>query len=117
MASQSEGAQDPEFSTTQGWLKHWNKPMSNGGMSGMGMGIQSMPGMMSDPEMKSLASASGTEFDTTFLTMMISHHEGAIKMAATEINEAKMPMRCPWQRRSKTRRQSEITAMKELLEK
>ncbi len=34
--------------------------------------------------MHQLKKASGRGFDTTFLTMMIKHHQGAIDMARTE---------------------------------
>jgi uncharacterized protein (DUF305 family) len=39
-----------------------------------------MPGMLTAEEMSRLAAASGTEFDRTFLEMMIKHHEGALIM-------------------------------------
>lgn len=39
-----------------------------------------MPGMLTQAEMKRLASASGTEFDRLFLEGMIQHHIGALTM-------------------------------------
>jgi len=44
-------------------------------------GGQSAGGMMSDADMGALGNASGADFDRMWLTMMIAHHEGAIKMA------------------------------------
>jgi uncharacterized protein (DUF305 family) len=39
-----------------------------------------MPGMLSPEELAQLDKARGTEWDRLFLTFMIRHHEGAIKM-------------------------------------
>jgi uncharacterized protein (DUF305 family) len=48
-----------------------------------------MPGMMSNDEMKDLMAATGADFDRMFLQMMIRHHEGAIEMAKTELDEGR----------------------------
>ena len=44
-----------------------------------------MDGMVDDATMTKLESLKGTEFDTLWLQSMIGHHEGAIKMAKTEL--------------------------------
>jgi uncharacterized protein (DUF305 family) len=41
-----------------------------------------MPGMLSPEELAQLDKARGTEWDRLFLTFMIRHHEGAMKMVA-----------------------------------
>lgn len=90
IAAEIQGAQDPEIAKMESWLKDWNKPVPDSGMSGMdhdSSGGNSMPGMMSDADMKSLESASGTGFDTMFLSMMIEHHQGAISMADVEVSK------------------------------
>ena len=38
-------------------------------------------GMMTSEDMAALSQASGTEFDSMWLQMMIAHHEGAVVMA------------------------------------
>ena len=40
----------------------------------------SMPGMLTDAQMRQLAAARGAEFDRLFLTFMIQHHRGAVSM-------------------------------------
>ncbi|MEU1903419.1 DUF305 domain-containing protein [Streptomyces hygroscopicus] len=76
--------QEPEIRTMTTWLRAWGERVPHG-MEGMGHGTASaMPGMMSDHAMRRLKSASGTAFDTMFLTMMIKHHQGAVAMAETE---------------------------------
>ena len=39
-----------------------------------------MAGMLSDDQLAQLDAAKGTDFDRTFLTLMIQHHEGALAM-------------------------------------
>jgi uncharacterized protein (DUF305 family) len=39
-----------------------------------------MPGMLTDDQIKALDAAQGVEFDRKFLEYMIQHHSGAIKM-------------------------------------
>ena len=88
LATAIEGAQDPEIAKMQAWLKDWKKPVPDKGMSGMDHGSGgngSMKGMMSDTDMKSLESSSGTAFDMMFLVMMVKHHEGAVTMADDEV--------------------------------
>jgi uncharacterized protein (DUF305 family) len=41
-----------------------------------------MPGMLTEAQMKALAAARGGKFDELFLTGMIQHHKGALKMVA-----------------------------------
>jgi uncharacterized protein (DUF305 family) len=83
LATQIEGAQDPEITTMTGWLKEWGAALPEESMPGMDHGTD-MPGMMTDADMTSLTKMSGSAFDRMFLTMMIKHHEGAITMAKDE---------------------------------
>ena len=39
-----------------------------------------MPGMLTEAQLKALDGATGVAFDRAFLTLMIQHHEGALKM-------------------------------------
>ena len=50
-----------------------------------------MDGMATPVTIDGLATLSGTEFDTAYLTTMIRHHEGAIKMAERAIAEGTDP--------------------------
>jgi uncharacterized protein (DUF305 family) len=54
----------------------------------------SMPGMMTSDDMTKLGQVKGAAFDRLWLQMMIQHHQGAVEMAKTELqqgasNEAK----------------------------
>ena len=48
---------------------------------GHDMGGMTMSGMMTSEDMAALSQATGAEFDSMWLQMMIDHHEGAIVMA------------------------------------
>ncbi len=90
-------AQAPEIKTMTGWLNEWDEEVPAGtqehghaddadsadrasGTHYMG----DMPGMMSTEDMSALEEASDAKFQRMWLTMMIEHHQGAIKMAEKE---------------------------------
>lgn len=88
LATQIKAAQDPEISMMTEWLTGWGAPMemegtTDGGMDhgDMDMGGMTVAGMMSAEDMDNLGAATGADFDTMWLQMMIAHHQGAIAMA------------------------------------
>lgn len=96
-------AQSDEIVLMQTWLKDRNQdpmqvdsngtvtmaPMpAGGGHEGHDMshgmhGMESMPGMLSDAQLKELDAARGREFDRLFLIYMMQHHRGAVSMVRT----------------------------------
>jgi len=48
---------------------------------------QEMPGMLTDDQLAALGAARGAEFDRLFLEDMIQHHEGAVEMSVTVLEE------------------------------
>jgi uncharacterized protein (DUF305 family) len=99
LASQIQQAQDPEIQKMTGWLQTWGAPAPTTGMNMPGMNMPgmdhgSMPGMMTSDDMTKLGQVKGAAFDRLWLQMMIQHHQGAVEMAKTELqqgasNEAK----------------------------
>lgn len=86
LAARVQQAQDPEITAMTGWLEAWGAAVPEpGGHAGMDHGA--MPGMMTEDQMAQLESATGAEFDRMWLEMMIAHHEGAVRMARTELAE------------------------------
>jgi uncharacterized protein (DUF305 family) len=88
LAAQIKAAQDPEISMMSQWLTGWGAPLemegtTDGGMDhgDMDMGGMTVAGMMSTQDMDTLGAATGADFDTMWLQMMIAHHQGAIAMA------------------------------------
>ncbi|MFG3026317.1 DUF305 domain-containing protein [Streptomyces sp. NPDC048254] len=82
LAARIEKAQDPEITTMSGWLKTWGEDVPMAGMDHGGHA--GMARMMDDTDMTALKKATGKDFDTKFLTMMVEHHQGAVEMATTE---------------------------------
>ncbi|MFF4207989.1 DUF305 domain-containing protein [Streptomyces sp. NPDC001796] len=121
LAARIRKAQDPEIATMSGWLKAWGEKVpddSGSGMEsmpGMDHSGSSMPGMMSDGDMKKLQGLSGDAFDKAFLQMMIGHHEGAIAMARTEGAKGAYGPAQTMAKSIVTSQSAEITEMKKML--
>lgn len=113
LAAKIKGAQDPEMQMMSGWLTDWDKPRPQD-MSGMDMS-GSMPGMMSPEDMTKLKGMSGASFDQMFLTMMIRHHQGAIKMARTEQSDGMSAEAIALAKQIETAQTEEIATMHRLL--
>ena len=79
-------AQADEIEFMQSWLRDRRQPVPEPDPAGMKMKmgemehVMLMPGMLTPEQMAKLDAARGKEFDRLFLTFMIQHHEGAIKM-------------------------------------
>ena len=141
LANQIKAAQGPEIEKMQGWLTQWGSPqmpmpsgmpdhgsmpMPSGDMPGHGSmsttpgmpgmsGTPGMSGMMSEQDMAALQNAQGVEASKLFLTQMITHHEGAITMAQTEIKDGQYPAALELARSIVTSQQKEIDTMKGIL--
>lgn len=81
LAAQIQAAQDPEITQMSGWLQAWGEPVP------AATGMQHGDGMMSMEEMGQLETATGAAFDKMWVQMMITHHQGAIAMARTELTD------------------------------
>ena len=74
-------------------LRVFGKPEANEtdiGMDWMGMPTQleMMPGMATDNDLRTLASAAGATADNLFIDLMVAHHEGGIHMAEYAVTNA-----------------------------
>lgn len=87
LANQIKAAQGPQIQQMQGWLTQWGAP-SMPPMSGTG-DMPPVSGMMSQQDMTALTDAQGVAATKLYLTQMIAHHEGAITMAQSEINDGR----------------------------
>ncbi|GAA3965395.1 DUF305 domain-containing protein [Streptomyces marokkonensis] len=79
LAERISVAQGPEITAMQGWLRNHGEKEAGGGHD-----HAAMPGMATEAQLEELRTARGKAFDQLFLTLMITHHEGAITMA-TEV--------------------------------
>jgi uncharacterized protein (DUF305 family) len=85
IADRISAAQKPEITAMEGWLKRYagQKPKSGG----HDHGSMKMPGMATDAQLKELRESKGKAFDRMFLKLMITHHEGAVAMAADVLSD------------------------------
>lgn len=119
LAEDIEAAQGPEIDTLKGWLDTWGEDAPASGMDHGDMGHDSggpMSGMMDEEQMSDLMGASGADWDSMFLEMMIEHHEGAIEMAEVEVDQGENPDAVALAEKIITDQEAEITQMQELLQ-
>lgn len=123
LAAQIKAAQGPEIEQMQGWLHQWGNPPMPSMAPGEGHGGHDMEGMsgdmmgmMSAEDMTALTNAEGVEASRLFLTGMITHHEGAIAMAQTEIEDGQFQPAVGMSHSIVESQQREIDTMKGLLE-
>jgi uncharacterized protein (DUF305 family) len=83
LATEIAGAQQPEIDRMTAWLAAWGAPVPAGHVV--------LPGMVTDADLAALRAATGAAFDRRFLTLMIAHHEGAVRLARTEVAEGRDP--------------------------
>lgn len=114
LAGRIKAAQTPEIETMRGWLGDWGAKEAMGGAGGMDMGGGAA--MMTKDEMANLSGAVGADLDRMFLEMMTRHHESAITMAKTEVEDGKFPAAVDLAKKIITDQQAEVSEMKSLLE-
>ena len=78
LANRIDASQEDEISFMENWLNSRDEDISvNHDGHHMQIG---MAGMASEAELKKLENSESTDFDKLFLQLMISHHDGALKM-------------------------------------
>ena len=88
LARRIQGAQGPEIRSMASWLAARGLEVPTSMQETHGdHGGASMMGMLTDAQMEELAAARGPEFDQLFLAGMIQHHQGAVDMAGTQLEE------------------------------
>ncbi|MGH3363157.1 MAG: DUF305 domain-containing protein [Nocardioidaceae bacterium] len=118
-------AQAPEIEKMADWLEGWDQPVpetsrdhANAHAQEHGESVEmdtDMPGMLSAKELESLESASGPEFQTMWLEMMIEHHEGAVEMAEAQVEEGSNAKAVALAEEIISTQEREISTMQDLL--
>jgi len=86
LAGRIINAQRDEIAAMEKWLRDRGQPLPKTSAHGIMMNMNgaehemTMPGMLTDAQLKELDAARGKEFDRLFLTFMIQHHKGAVTM-------------------------------------
>jgi len=104
--------QAAEADTMASWLRAWGKPATAAANEHAAHG--GMPGT-SQAELAALKRATGTDFDRTFLNMMIAHQDDAIQMARSEAASGVNPQATALAKRIGQSRSAQITQMLALL--
>ncbi len=104
-----------------GWLVAWGlnqlgsePPMTWMGHAGHGMGAL-MPGMATPAQVAELSAASGVEAERVFLSLMITHHRGALEMSEAVLERSDHPAVLAFARAVLVSQQSEIDLMTRML--
>jgi len=79
-ARRIEASQSDEIRFMQQWLRERGQVVPDPGSHGAMHTDHKMAGMATPEQMAELAAAKGVDFDRLFLTLMIKHHDGAVKM-------------------------------------
>ncbi len=80
IAGRIDASQADEIKFMQGWLKERGEKAPDPSADHAMHTAHTMAGMATPEQMKQLAAAKSTDFDRLFLTLMITHHEGAVTM-------------------------------------
>jgi uncharacterized protein (DUF305 family) len=118
LAQDIEAAQQPEIDQMSGMLEEWDEDVPDpdaGGHADHGS-ADGMEGMMSDDDMAALGAATGAEFDRMWLNMMIEHHEGAISMSQSVLDDGVNPEVAELAEEIIEAQQAEIDQMRQLLD-
>lgn len=117
--------QQSQIGQMQGWLTLWGQPLtppvsatSMTGMAGMSgsAGMAGMPGMATQAEVDALRTAPVSAAETSYLRLMIRHHQGGVTMAREVLNQTSRPEVVRMARSIIASQQSEITYMQRLLD-
>jgi len=80
VAGRINASQGDEIAFMQNWLRERGEPVPKPTAHDAMHTTHKMAGMATPEQMAALAAAKGTDFDRLFLTLMITHHKGAVKM-------------------------------------
>lgn len=111
LAEAIKAAQGPEIEQLQDWLDDWGVDPEERKADGMDHG----DGMMTEDDLATLKAAGGAEASKLFLAQMIAHHEGAVEMAQTQIDEGTNPDAVELAQTIINAQTAEIQEMKDLL--
>ena len=118
LATRIFDAQSAEITRMSGWLEAWGEPTSHESgnhLAGPHAMTEMGDGMLTEMEMTGLATADSGDAGRRFLTHMIVHHEGAIRMARIEVDKGSNPDALAVARNVIRSQDLEISEMKELL--
>lgn len=115
LAGRMEAAQGPEIEQMREMLEGYGEDPAAVGMD-HGDHAGAMPGMMDEGRMGMLEGGRGVAFDRMWLESMVEHHEGAVEMSRTQVEEGRDPEAIELAEQIIDAQEAEIVEMTELLE-
>ncbi|MEW2352820.1 DUF305 domain-containing protein [Spirillospora sp. NPDC029432] len=123
LAERIKAGQGAEIGAMRAWLGRNGRASTSGhgghgahGKPSAGAGDHAgMPGMATPEQMARLKAARGAEFDRLFLTLMITHHQGALTMAEGALDKGTDVVVQELARDVQSGQQAEINRMRALL--
>ncbi len=110
LADRIYDAQGPEIKVMTTWLQTEGLPEPDHHAD-----HATMPGMATQSQMTSLRTATGSDFDHLFLTLMIAHHQGAITMAENQMINGSHEQVLRWANDVIAEQSAEIRRLQEML--
>jgi uncharacterized protein (DUF305 family) len=83
LAAGITASRDAEIRTMQGFLSRWNRPAPAAGAPEQEE--SQVLGMLGQGQLDWLQTLAGVQFDLGFVTMLRTHHEGAVELAKAEL--------------------------------
>lgn len=80
--------QTNEIAAMRAWLKAWKADEASGHHASGHSAHHDMPGMVSDDKIAALEKLPSDKAPSEFVTLMIFHHEGAVKMSQDLLSDA-----------------------------
>lgn len=112
LAKRIESAQGPEIKRMQDMLATWGvtdaQHMDHSGHAGM-------EGMLTEEQLQALRDAEGPDAARLFLEGMIEHHQGAVEMARTQLEDGENPQARALAEDVVAAQEEEIAQMEDLL--
>ncbi|MFI0366843.1 DUF305 domain-containing protein [Actinomadura sp. 1N219] len=114
LASRIDTAQKVEISAMRSWLEQNAEAVLKASGRNHG-GHAGMPGMATSEQLKQLKAANGAAFDRLYLTLMITHHRGALTMVKDVLDKGTDVTVQEMARDVQSTQMAEIGRMQELL--
>jgi len=100
-----------QIASMQAWLTRWRRPAA--AEAGTDHDPSLLPGMLAEGQLQWLQTLHGTQFDLGFLTMMGTHHGGAVELAEAELRSGTSAEVKAFARQLVTAQQREIRQMQQ----
>lgn len=115
LAVRIQKGQQPEIDQIKTWLTSTGGQHPGSAPQDSAEGHANMPGMVPAEKIQELGQLHGADFDRAWAQAMLTHHQGAVQMARTELEEGSAPDMRKLAEKIVATQQAEITELKALV--